>query len=119
MENQKRWQDKLNLTLGIWMLASPFVLINPYAPIQFDLVTSHSFLMGLVVALAAGGALLQFNAWEEWLEVVLGAWLVASPFILGFSDMTPVLLNHVVVGVIIVADSISVLSEYPSATNAT
>lgn len=119
METSNRWQDKLNLALGIWLLISPFVLVSPYSPIQFDLVTTHSLIMGLVIALAAGATLLQFKVWEEWTEVGLGIWMVASPFILGFSDMTFVMLNYVIVGLVIIVDSTWVLSEHPPTPHAT
>lgn len=118
METRARWQDKLNLGLGFWLFLSPLLLIDPYSPFRFDLVTVHSLVMGLVVALAAGAALLQFKAWEEWVEIGLGVWIVVSPFILGFSDMTMAMMNHVIVGLVIVADAIWVLSELGTPTHA-
>lgn len=119
MNLPKRWQDKLSLALGIWMLLSPFILISPYSPIQFDMATGHSFLMGIAIVLVAGTALYRLYLWEEWVGAVLGLWLIISPFILGFSDVTAVMYNHVIVGLIIAADSIWVLFQHPPGTTVT
>ncbi len=119
MESKARWQDKLNLGLGFWLILSPLLLVNPYSPIQFDLVTMHSFIMGAIVVIIAGATLLQFKIWEEWVEVVLGVWLVVSPFILGFNHMTVAMVNHILIGLIIAVDSIWVISDMSPATPAT
>ncbi len=54
MEARKRWQDRLNMALGIWLFVSPLILVEPYAPFQLNLVTGHSFLMGLAIVIVAG-----------------------------------------------------------------
>lgn len=119
MDMRKRWQDKLNLVLGAWMFLSPFILLNPYSPIQFDIVTGHSFLMGLAIMLVAVAAIYRFYVWEEWLEAVLGVWLIVSPFVLGFSNVSIAMYNHIIVGLIIAADAIWVLLQNPPSTRAT
>ncbi len=41
--------------------------------------------------------------WRDWLSVVLGAWLIASPWILGFTDHGAAFWNAILFGAAIVA----------------
>jgi hypothetical protein len=43
-----------------------------------------------------------FRGWEEWINVALGAWLIASPWILGIASPAA-RANFIVVGVLVVA----------------
>ena len=49
-----------------------------------------------IVALAA------FAVWEEWLNLLVGAWLFASPWLFGFAETTAATV-HVAVGVTVMA----------------
>ncbi|MGE5098164.1 MAG: SPW repeat protein [Betaproteobacteria bacterium] len=42
--------------------------------------------------------------WEDWAGVALGAWLLASPWVLGYSDVTAAVMNALVVGTILVLE---------------
>ncbi|MFC6674243.1 SPW repeat protein [Marinobacterium aestuariivivens] len=58
--------------------------------------------------------LAQFSEhWRDWLMLVLGAWLLISPFVLGFTgaEGTMVLWNSVIVGVAVVVFAIAVLRK--------
>ena len=93
----KHWQDPWNLLLGIWMIASPWVLrysteANPMW---------NAVIVGALFALAALFALYRVMAWEEWGNVVLGLWLVISPWLLGFNGIMAAMWNAVIVGAIV------------------
>ena len=94
-----QWKDAVNLVLGLWLIVSPWALglIGNRAP------TWNAWAIGLVIAAAALAALISFKVWEEWVEAALGAWLIVSPFLLGFSALTHALWNQVVVGVVVAA----------------
>ena len=51
--------------------------------------------------LGFAAALVAFHKWEEWVNVVLAVWLIASPFALEFASHTTVLWNHIIVGVLV------------------
>lgn len=53
--------------------------------------------------------------WEEWVNVVLGVWLILSPWILGFSGMTNAMWNAVIVGLLVGVLALSVTREKPKA----
>lgn len=111
MATQQRWQDGLTFVLGFWLLVSPYFYNTPFA---LDAMTSNTIVMGLVVMVIAIAAMSRYQPWEEYLETLVGVWLVFSPFILGFTDMTFATINHIVVGAVIVIDSLWVAMKYPT-----
>lgn len=111
--NKQRWQDWLNIALGLWILASPWVLQHVMAAAGTmageaplgqvtQTVMWNMYIVGILVAITAGAALIAFQTWEEWTNIVLGAWLLFSPWILGFSSVTALMWNAVVAGAIVV-----------------
>lgn len=93
----KHWQDPAALMLGLWMAASPWALgfeaeMNP---------TWNAVLVGILVTIVALFALFGVRAWQEWANVVLGVWLVVSPWMVGFSALVPAMWNAVIVGAVI------------------
>lgn len=111
MDTEKRWQDRLTFALGLWLFMSP-IITNP--PIELNLVTNHSSIMGLIIMFISGAAIYRYKPWEEWLDAALGAWLIVSPFVLGFTDMTLAMINHVVVGAVVLVDSVWVAMKHPT-----
>ena len=43
-----------------------------------------------------------FRPWEDWLNVLLGGWLIAAPWVLGMHQASAIA-NFVIVGLIVVA----------------
>ena len=75
----KRWQDWVMLVLGVWLFLSPFILGYP----DFGSTASvNSFLFGIIVSALALAALGRPQMWEEWVNLVLGLWLIVAPFAL-------------------------------------
>src|SRR5262249_28876585 len=72
--------DLYNLVLAVLLFASPwlFKLTNGTARLDFCVG-------GAAIAAISIGALVAFASWEEWASLALGAWLVASPWLLGFA----------------------------------
>jgi hypothetical protein len=40
--------------------------------------------------------------WEDWAGIAVGAWLLVSPWVLGYSDSYPATMNAVLFGVVLV-----------------
>jgi SPW repeat len=55
----------------------------------------------VLVAAVALAALVRVMAWEEWANLVLGVWLVISPWMLGFSGLVAAMWNAVIVGAVV------------------
>lgn len=104
MRTRKRWQDWLNLALGIWLLIAP-VLIHE-AGIT-GTAAWNSYLGGAAVALFAVVALIQPVAWEEWINLAIGLWLTLAPWFLRFSAEAPnAAANQLIIGTIIAATAL-------------
>lgn len=102
-----RWQDSINFLLGLWLILSPWALGYTATQAAFW----NAIVLGLVIGAIAIAALVEFREWEEWLDMALGAWLVISPWLLGFGTTVTGLeggvfaatWNFVVVGVLTIA----------------
>lgn len=106
--NTRRWQDWVILVAGLWLIFSPFWLAS-YA--VAGSAALNSVVVGVLLVAASWIALARPRPWEEWVNVVLGVWLVVAPFVLGFQDAAAVTLNHIVIGVIVVGDAMIVLAR--------
>lgn len=80
----KTWPDWANLIVGAWLFVSVWVL--GFADLPFAMWNALVFGAALVVFSIA--ALMQWQAWEEWIDLGAGAWLVLSPWVLGFAQLS-------------------------------
>ncbi len=92
----KHWEDWVGFALGVWLLLSPWVL--DYGEMS---VTQSAVLVGFLLIVVEFVELSAFRAWEEWVNVVLGAWLIVSPWLLGAAVLPAA--NLVIVGLLVVA----------------
>ena len=92
-----QWKDAANLVFGIWLAVSPWAL--SYAGETTPAWNAHA--VGVIIAVAALAALLAFQLWEEWVNMALGAWLIASPFVLGFTTSVAAMWNQLIVGLLV------------------
>lgn len=108
----KRWQDWLLVAFGAWLVISPFILAYNSTT---DVAAWNSYILGVAVAAFAIGALAVPRIWEEWVNLVLGIWLIVSPYLLQYSDVDPVATrNHLIVGFLIAASAIWAMVQYPA-----
>lgn len=89
MKRVKHWQDFVNALLGAWLLASPWVL--GFQGVMVATVSTMA--VGALLIASSAGAMQVPQAWEEWLDVVLGVVLMLLPVLLGFDAVRPALLN--------------------------
>jgi len=83
MEKQEtRFQDWTNLAVGFGLAIYPWVI--GYS--DNLIATRVSVIAGVLVFLVAGAALIRFAEWEEWLNMLLGVGVAASPFIFGLTN---------------------------------
>ncbi|HWD23440.1 MAG TPA: SPW repeat protein [Burkholderiales bacterium] len=102
----KHWQDPVNLVIGLWMIASPWLL-------AFQAETRptwNAVILGVVIAAVALYAMFRVFAWQEWANAVFGAWLVISPWVLGFTGLYAAMVNAVVAGAVVLALAIWALA---------
>ena len=95
----KHWQDVVNALLGVWIIAAPWALGFQDIPAAM----TNASVVGLALIAVALGAIFVPRAWEEWTEEALGVWLIASPWVLGFSMHKEALLSTLFTGAAVMA----------------
>lgn len=96
------WQDWVNLLLGIWLFIAPFFGIGGIN----EAAIWNSYISGLAIVIFAWVALARPHRWEEWTNLVIGAWLIIAPFVLGFTEQTGAMWNQIIVGLLVAADAL-------------
>jgi SPW repeat len=64
------------------------------------LQSQNAWISGIVIAILSVAALAAFAEWEEWLNLIVGLWVLVSPWVLGFQGTTA-MTTHVVIGIIV------------------
>lgn len=99
----EKWQDWVMLALGLWLSVSPFALNYTDTPAA----ARNAHLVGAAVSVLAIAALAGPALWSEWVNAVLGIWLVVSAFVLARNPAA--FLNLLIVGNLVVADGLAAL----------
>ena len=104
MRGNVHWYDLLIAAIALWLLASPTVL-------GFDAGQVPGLQAPALNAYAAGTCLLVYcviSAWRvedvgnEIVNMILGSWLMLSPYALGFSEWLQPSLDAILVGFVVV-----------------
>jgi hypothetical protein len=72
--------DIYNLVLAAVLLAAPWLFSLTNTAGKIDLWAS-----GAAIAAISLAAMVAYTNWEEWANLLLGVWLVVSPWLLGFA----------------------------------
>ncbi len=99
--------DGINLILAILLVASPWVLGFPAGPVSINAIFA-----GLAIGVVAVAALYAYAQWEEWVNLILGLWVVVSPFVIGFASIALAMWTHVVIGLAVAALAVAELWVY-------
>ena len=110
MERKQRWQDWINVLLGVWLFVAPFFGLVALT----GMPAWNGYIFGVIIAVLSIWALVQPRAWEEWINLLIGIWLIISPFVLGFSMHTAAMWNFIIVGIIVGADALWAALANPS-----
>lgn len=74
--------DVYNFVLAAFLVLSPWLFAFRGA-MRIDAWAS-----GALVAAISIAALVAFADWEEWLNLLIGSWIISSPWLLGFAHTT-------------------------------
>lgn len=89
--------DAVNLVLGAFLFVSPWI----FGFATGTTASWNAWLSGIVVAGLAIAALAAFAEWEEWIELIVGIWVAASPWLVGFTANATAMWLHVAIGAIV------------------
>lgn len=93
LTTHRSWEDVVSIILGAIVLIMPAVM----AGAESTMMVITSGIAGLLIIALAALAMVNSQRWQEWVEMVCGLWLIASPYVLGYAGSLRTL--HVVVGV--------------------
>jgi hypothetical protein len=88
--------DIANLILGAFLFFTPWIF-----GFEAGHLTQNAVISGIVIAVLAIAALAAFAVWEEWLNLIVGLWVLISPWVLGFQGNRTAMTVHVVVGALV------------------
>ncbi len=106
----KQWEDWTSWVLGLWLLLSPWALFFDNEPRALE----NALAIGALVIIAEIVELSIFRDWEEWINIVLGAWLVVSPWALGIANSVA-RWNFLIVGTLVIALALYEIREMQAA----
>jgi hypothetical protein len=98
-QSEVRWQDWVNLAIGIWLFISPMVMIFPAG---VPAISWNAYVIGAAIVIFSAYAVYLPRAWEEALNALFGIWLIIAPWILGFSDQKEAMMHSLIVGAVVV-----------------
>jgi hypothetical protein len=91
--------SELDLIAGLWLVISPFVL--GFAATRFEFWST--VVSGAVVAVLSASRSLGDGyrySWPSWVNLLVGAWLIIAPFVLGFA-VTAATWNSIILGILV------------------
>lgn len=71
--------DVYQMALGLFLFLSPWLFAFPHSVSRVD-----DWMIGLAVVAVGIAATMAFSEWDEWINLLLGVWLVIAPWVLGF-----------------------------------
>lgn len=71
--------DAYEIAFGVFLFISPWLFAYVSEKARVDIWVS-----GAAIAAISVAAIVAFADWEEWLNLLLGVWLMISPWLLGF-----------------------------------
>jgi hypothetical protein len=82
-----RWQDWVNLVLGVWLFIAPWIWHSTTASAA-SMTSSgwDGWILGIIIVVMALWALSSpQTVFPEWINAIAGIWLFIAPWVLGFA----------------------------------
>lgn len=119
--SKQHWQDGIKIILGIWTILTPWIVQHAFgaaALSQWPEVWTFTA-TGVAVLAVGTAAFMAFRRWMEWVNAALGAWLLISPRIVGFTGSTVLSHYAVIMGGVILVLAVWTLNEDGRGSRAT
>lgn len=75
----RRWQDQVILLIGLWLFISPIAFGYP----ADSAAALNAYIAGIIMAVLAAFDLYKTYVWAVVLNVIVGVWVAASPWLVG------------------------------------
>ena len=94
LKTHRTWQDGMGLLFGMTIGLSPYIA----AEVSNIAAVLNAAFSGLAILMIAQLELVRLRRWEEALELMLGLWVVASPFVFGYAGSGGLRASHWILG---------------------
>jgi len=94
----RTWEDYLGMILGVVIVMTP--LFTGHG--DDTAITMNAGVFGVAIFCLAAFELVDLRRWEEGLELLCGAWLMASPFVFGYAGSGMLVFWHLAIGGLVV-----------------
>lgn len=99
MKRDIGFADVINLMLAVWLFLSPW--LAGFTGVTVAAATA--WLTAIAIAIVAIAALARLAEWEEWINLVLGIWLLVSPWVIGVASIQGAMMSLLLTGVAVAA----------------
>ncbi|MDI1266295.1 MAG: SPW repeat protein [bacterium] len=103
-KTHRTWEDWLGMLLGVLIVVSPWFPFSYHDTMDAERSTMilNTFVVGMLVFGLAQLEYVALQRWEEIAEVGLGAWLIVSPLVFGYSGDETLRVWHALLGALVV-----------------
>ena len=98
-KTHRTWEEWCGMILGIMILLSPWFTTRP----EHSEVIINALGVGILVFGLAQLEYFALQRWEEAGSLVLGVWLICSPFVFDYAGAAPLRTWHFVLGALVAA----------------
>ena len=97
LSEHKSWEDMATLFLGFVLMISPWIVSQTTSG---DAI-ANAGIIGFFLILLAGFEMSRLHRWEEVAALLLGLWMIVSPYVLGYEALTPLATVHQATGALV------------------
>ena len=97
-DGHRNWEDWLSILLGLLIGLSPWLS----GQMGSQAIMFNAVVVGAMVFILGQYEAADLHRWQEGGEIMLGSWMIASPFIFGYSANGALRFWHFVLGAIVV-----------------
>lgn len=103
LNTHRTWEDWCGMVLGALIVASPWFPIQEHLPTGGQqMIIVNTVAIGLVVFGLSQLEYVALQRWEEVATIVVGLWLIVSPYMLGYSGEGFLRVYHTSLGAVAV-----------------
>ena len=95
---KQHWQDGVSFLAGFWIFFAPWIVGPPAGA----LAIGDHVVVGILLILFAITGLAEFRLWKEWVNILLGIWLLITPWFLHSRGGTALSWNVAVCGAVVI-----------------
>lgn len=95
----RHWREFGGLVLALWLVISPWALAYQAQSGP----AWNAVIVGMLIGVSALYSLFRASAWADRANVIMGLWMMASPWVLGFAGLPSPMFNAGFVGLAVFA----------------